>query len=188
MGIFRYSKVFHSYLIIPHLLLHQPLIRSFASQSLENHLIRSESVAGQSKLANIALEWKSVEVHGAHELYVRLQGVDELDQVVLLLHSEAGHRGHSVEPLQLLEVVDVEVWGPDILYELLIDVHAGLLGRGEIEPVILPDEGHEHVDVDGEVPFADLVDLHQEHLGVNVDRLEARQVHLVVVSGQAHSA
>ena len=59
------------------------------------------------------------------------------------------------------------------------------LCSGEVESIVMPGEQHDDVDVDGEVPLVHLVDLPQEHLGVDVNRLLPRQIHLVVVSRQA---
>ena len=71
-----FSKVIlvslQSHLIIPNFLFRQPLVRPLAGQRLEENLVRCERVAGQAELADVRLKWKRSEVHGAHELHVRL--------------------------------------------------------------------------------------------------------------------
>ena len=165
------------------------LVGIFRGDSIEHNLICCELIAGHTKLTSVAIKWKIMKTHCTHELHICHHGIQELDRVIVLLHSEAPQGGHPVHPLELLHVVDVEVRGPDAINKLIVHFHtAGFLGCGEVESIVMPGEQHDDVDVDGEVPLVHLVNLHQEHLGVNVDRLLPRQVHLVVVGRQTDAA
>ena len=126
------------------------------------YLALVKSKGRKAKFALTCVEREEGEVHGAHEVDVQLEDVDDRDILAPTLpgQRDAAHGDHVTVRLLSVEVPDEQVWLPYRAQEALIYTEGSIFGQ--VDPVVHPFQPDVETEVQGECFWMDLKDVLQK--------------------------